>query len=241
MKAEEVRSLQSLLATHQSSNLRAISKIAENLANKTYEAGFKKASGLLDAIYIEADQAANGIGELNWSKWIDFAQSSYDDVKAVASLSPEQSSKNAAPIRTRQNRLRPKIVESLKSIGGTKSIKGAFVGTDVSPIQLEWRDISNQIRGATLLKEDREALLATQKELLHLTQDVVIKAGKEGKDISDVFSFYECLLLATTTGEKIKCFFAGDLKYITIASIIGVVILSLFLLRPYVMLLTLKA
>ena len=240
--SEIAGSLMPLLGGHLTSNLNAISAMAERLANKAHSEGLKKAGGLLDTIYLEAGQAAQGMDNPDWSRWERFVTEAAADAIAISAITPSQSSANAAPIRNRQSQLRSQIAEMGRSIGGRGSISGSLIGTSTEPIQAEWAAISKEIRNATLLASDREALMVTQRDLLGRTGDVVIKAGREGADVSKILDdlddlrkgglgFFKCLAIGDS---KIACFMEGNRKWMTLLAVVALVGVLGVVLRPYI-------
>lgn len=219
-----------------------VTGLSSGLSQKLLNDGNQQAANLVDTAAIEAGQLAAGYGLADFSRWFDLLNQASDSITAVSDLSPQQSAANAAPISQRQSRLEAQIEQLRNQIGDSQSILGAFVATSTAPIQLEFVAISKSIREAYLLPADREALLAVQRQLLNQTEQVVVKAGKEGKDVADAIDdldkmrknvggdFFDCLVYGDS---KLACFTSGKAKWVTLGVAAIAIVTLLWFLMPF--------
>jgi len=148
------------------SQLKTASSTAKNLADQLRREGKTRESGLLDTVFLEAHQMSVGqIGYDNFGRVIGLAKAAKTGLGLVAALTPQQSSATASRISQRQNALEAKI----KQAGVSDLSKHAA-------LQSEWAGISRTIRDASLLKADRDRLLARQNQLLSVVEKKVVAA-----------------------------------------------------------------
>jgi len=160
--------VRSSFLSNTNSTLQQASSLAKSFADQLRREGKTRESGLLDTVFLEAHQMSVGqIGYDNFGRVIGLAKAAKTGLRLVAALTPQQSAATASRITQRQNTLESKI----RQAGVSDLSKHAA-------LQSEWAGISRSIRDASLLKSDRDRLLARQNQLLSTVEKTVITATR---------------------------------------------------------------
>lgn len=109
-----------------------------------------------------------------------------DQIYFLDNLTPAQNARRVGYIQGLINNLKPRLQAKLNEIGGEYSASGAFVGTDLGPLQGEIADIQRKIREAWITEESRQQLQDEVLDLLKISQKATVKASKEGKTTAKV-------------------------------------------------------
>jgi len=134
--------------------LRNASTLAEKVGGGLRQEGKTREGGYIDAVFLETWQATQGQENYDFTRWTKLLKDAIAGLAAVSQLTAAQSAANAEPISKAQTSLAAKILDT----GQTPKTSAV--------LQTEWARISSLIRNATLLKSDRDRLLAKQQSLL---------------------------------------------------------------------------
>jgi len=147
--------------------------LAEQLLRED-PARFNKAIRLLEGVGLEAAQAANNIGHLDFPRWRQMLGEARQSIQNAGSLTVAQSRANAAPIEDKQAALAAKIknlqaqaarrVDPLKDPVGT--VLASFNPMSNAQTAAMYSEISRLINSTDLLAADKERLSTKQRQLL---------------------------------------------------------------------------
>jgi hypothetical protein len=175
-----------------------------------------------------------------------------DQVYFMENLTPAVNSRRANNIRRLQDELERDVRAKIAEIGGTLSIRGSLVGTDLEPYQRRQAELQRMVRDAWIYENTRAELRKRNRDIIRgPLQAATVKAGKEGRDVSDAidaadaaldavgegFDMAKCLAEASPNPiEIIKCGWSHPQGlYFAIGAGILVIILLGWALMPWIM------